>query len=87
MNSRRTFLGQLLGLGALALGIKPIARSGTLVTMGIEPGIIAMDKDLLVTMGIDTGAAVPEHWAREGMEILEENMVVSELIHKDFVLG
>ena len=30
------------------------------------------------------GTFIPEIWAREGLAILEENMVVSKLMHRDF---
>lgn len=32
----------------------------------------------------DYGPCVPELWARESLKILEENMVVGNLVHKDF---
>lgn len=32
----------------------------------------------------DLDAFVPEHWAMEGLEILEENMVMARLVHRDF---
>jgi len=32
----------------------------------------------------DTDAFVPEHWANESVAILEENMVVANLVHRDF---
>jgi hypothetical protein len=32
----------------------------------------------------DNDAFVPEHWANEGLMILEENMVMAHLVHRDF---
>lgn len=32
----------------------------------------------------DNDAFVPEHWANEGLAILEENMVMAKLVHRDF---
>ncbi len=32
----------------------------------------------------DNDAFVPEHWANEGLAILEENMVMAHLVHRDF---
>jgi len=32
----------------------------------------------------DNDAFIPEHWAQEGLAILEENMVVANLVHRDF---
>lgn len=32
----------------------------------------------------DNDAFVPEHWAQEGLMILEENMVMAHLVHRDF---
>lgn len=32
----------------------------------------------------DNDALIPEHWAREGLMILVENMVMANLVHRDF---
>jgi len=32
----------------------------------------------------DNDAFIPEHWAQEGLAILEENMVIANLVHRDF---
>jgi hypothetical protein len=32
----------------------------------------------------DNDAYIPEHWAQEGLAILEENMVIANLVHRDF---
>jgi len=32
----------------------------------------------------DNDAMIPEHWAREGLMILTENMVMANLVHRDF---
>jgi len=32
----------------------------------------------------DNDAFVPEHWAQEGLMLLEENMVMAHLVHRDF---
>lgn len=32
----------------------------------------------------DLDAFVPEHWANEGLAILEENMVMAKMVHRDF---
>jgi hypothetical protein len=38
----------------------------------------------VVSMDNDNDAFIPELWAREGLRILEENMVAAMLVHRDF---
>ena len=41
-------------------------------------------KALVACFANDNDAFIPEHWAQEGLAILEENMVVANLVHRDF---
>ena len=41
-------------------------------------------KALVACFANDNDAFIPEHWAQEGLAILEENMVIANLVHRDF---
>ncbi len=43
-----------------------------------------LSKALVACFANDNDAFIPEHWAQEGLAILEENMVVANLVHRDF---
>lgn len=43
-----------------------------------------LSRALVACFANDNDAFIPEHWAQEGLAILEENMVVANLVHRDF---
>ena len=43
-----------------------------------------LSKALVACLANDNDAFIPELWANEGLAILEENMVIANLVHRDF---
>jgi len=43
-----------------------------------------LNKAQVACFANDNDAFIPEHWAQEGLAILEENMVIANLVHRDF---
>lgn len=73
MNSRRKFFAQIAGIGALAMGVKPLPRTGTLITTDVKMGAVVLDE-----------AFIPECWARDGLAILEENLTICTFVPCDY---
>ena len=40
--------------------------------------------NILASYANDNDALIPELWARESIAVLEENMVMGQLVHRDF---
>ena len=77
---RRDFLK---GLG-LVVGVVGTGATALLKTADAAAGVESVE---IPEAGLELqdGLFVPEKWAQESTKILEENMVVSELVHRDFV--
>jgi hypothetical protein len=72
---RRSFL-RVIGAAASAMVLPLPLLGGSTPTVAVvaAPAVVANPHDYLV----------PEFWARESLKILEQNMAVSELVHRDF---
>jgi len=70
MISRRLFLGRV-GAAIAAMTAVPFA-------------LPAIERQVVVAAKPVMDAFIPELWARESLAILEENMVLGNLVHRDF---
>lgn len=79
---RRGFLGVAC---AALLGGNFLSQNDPSVPMRVETGTrevsVGFRPDAVV---LGNEAFIPEIWARESLAILEENMVVGQIIHRDF---
>ena len=76
---RRDFLK---GLG-LVVGVVGTGATAILKTADAAAGVETID---IPEAGLELkdGLFVPEKWAQESLEILEENMAIGEIVHRDF---
>lgn len=76
MQSRRGFLGQVgAALGALGtMGFSDFATMTTVAPVPVVPVPVVPPME----------SHVPELWAKEALRTLEENMVMSSLVRRDF---
>jgi hypothetical protein len=78
---RRNFLAvaaaACVGVNFLLKNDESFAQNGSQVPLSIQRGT----PEISVGPQMD---AIPEFWAREGLAILEESMVVGRIVHRDF---
>ena len=78
--TRRGFLKSLgIVVGGVAVGnIGVINREAPL------KGLISAQRYTKIKPDVFGDSCIPEKWAEAGLKILEENMVISNLVHRDF---
>jgi len=85
--SRRGFLKLvgLFGAAATVCGVTPLLPAPIQVVAPLaNGGLIKHTEDLIPVKLLDGECWVPELWAKESLRILEENMVIGNLVHRDF---
>lgn len=87
VTSRRGFLKLvgLFGAAATVCGVTPLLSAPVSVPLA-KGGLIAHSEELIPVKLLDGECWVPELWAKESLRILEENMVIGGIVHRDFDL-
>ena len=85
---RRDFL-QILGVGAFAAAVHNVERVSKVFIpnqrLDCVPGVAQLDPELhTITFDNEYECLIPEIWARDSLRILEENMTLGEIVHRDF---
>lgn len=81
--SRRSLLRRLGGAVAAA-AIAPVAKHLAIPSSFIFPDTPISPPAITFVNDPDTGYFIPEIWANESFKILESNMVMAQIVHRDF---